>query len=112
MRYPKSQTQQPETTHETVGGDGTVPDRGSIEHMRARDGVVVATAVDPGGEFLGVPEPELFRVLEDRAASSPGQTHRFKLTAGKIVSSAHYDIEALRRQGVKLARVEAGETAA
>ena len=62
---------------------------------------VKKTSVDP----KDIPTPKLMRVAEDREItfSAPNNGgHRAKLRAGKIVSSIHYNLDELARQGVKL----------
>lgn len=81
---------------------GDLPDR-------SRDGVVVgdATARNPmpiAGEVdgeEGPPPPKLFRVMRDASIKTTAG-NRTHLPAGKVISTAHYDIRSLQEQGVRL----------
>jgi hypothetical protein len=71
-------------------------------NLGTRPAEIVESAVVP--EDLILPEgaaPVIRMVVkEDKIVSR--DKHRFKLTAGKIVDSQNYDLDSLRRQGVKL----------
>lgn len=71
-----------------------------------RGGVVVRDARHPRPDVEAQAEPPtLLRVLETKKSVDVGGS-RATLPAGKVVSSAHYDLAHLRNQGVKLGPVD------
>lgn len=55
-------------------------------------------------------EAQYFVVLEDRFVTDKTSGARTKLRAGKVISTAHYDIRHLQTQGARLKRTEAPGT--
>lgn len=69
-------------------------------------GVVVRDARRPRPDVEALVEaPTLLRVLETKKSVDVGGS-RSTLPAGKVVSSAHYDLVHLKNQGVKLGAVD------
>jgi hypothetical protein len=71
-----------------------------LPRLRSQDGQVVADATKGKKAKADAPVPHFYRVQETRNISQDG--YRTQLQAGKILSNAAYDIQALKRQGVKL----------
>lgn len=67
-------------------------------------GAPVMTVVDEE-PAVEAPPPQRFKVLKDADVAINGQ--RTKLREGKVVDAANFDLDALRRYGVKLGPVEA-----
>jgi methylmalonyl-CoA mutase N-terminal domain/subunit len=88
------------------------PPEVNAANIRSRDGMSKARArgvsakVDDGE----LPTLRRYRVLQDKMITVNG--FRTRMHVGKEISTAHYDVVELAKQGLKLKRIEEDEDAA
>jgi hypothetical protein len=92
-----------ETHHTTGEGDGQI-EKVMLDPRQVAPVVGDATAAGRQERAPAEP-PRLFQVIESKSVLDQVSGTRTMLRAGKEISTQHYDVRALQRQGVKLKEV-------